>query len=197
MQTDQIINNFYDSAIVDDFSRDYLFRVESIVIDGLRGPALILSPDDLLYARTAKLPGRTIVNHQVKYAGQTFNVPGSVEYPGSENYEMEFYCPERSTIRERLMNESHRTFGNVNGLAGSGRTGGSITNRFSRITLLQLDKRLDIVSQYELIGCSIRNVGEISYSIADGNGAIMTFNVGIAYHFFHRKNFNGITANNS
>jgi len=197
MQTDQVINTFYDNAIIDDFSRDYLFRVESIVIDGLRGPALILDPTDLLYARTAKLPGRTIVNHQVKYAGQTFNVPGSVEYPGSESYEMEFYCPETSTIRERLMNESHRTFGNVFGLAGSGRTGGSITNRFSKITLLQLDKRLDVVSQYELIGCSIRNVGEISYSIADGNGAIMSFNVGVAYHFFHRKNNNGVTANNS
>jgi hypothetical protein len=197
METEQVINKFYDNAIIDDFSRDYLFRVESMAIDGLRGPALVLTPDDMLYARTAKLPGRQIVNHTVKYAGQTFNVPGSVEYPGSENYEMEFYCPETSTIRERLMNESHRTFGNVFGLAGSGRTGGSITNRFSTITLLQLNKRLDTVCKYELIGCSIRNVGEIAYAIADGNGAIMTFNVGIAYHFFQRKNYNGVIANNS
>jgi len=197
MQTEQVINRFYDNAIIDDFSRDYLFRVESMTIDGLRGPALVLNPNDMLYARTAKLPGRQIVNHAVKYAGQTFNVPGSVEYPGSDNYEMEFYCPETSTIRERLMNESHRTFGNVFGLAGSGRTGGSITNRFSTIVLLQLNKRLDVVSKYELIGCSIRNVGEIAYAIADGNGAIMTFNVGIAYHFFQRTNFNGVKANNS
>ena len=179
MQTEQVINTFYDNAVISDFSRDYLFRVESMVIDGIRGPALILDPTDMLYARTGKLPGRNIVNHAVKYAGQTFNVPGAVEYPGSESYEMEFYCPETSTIRERLMNESHRTFGNVFGLAGSGRTGGSITNRFSTITLLQLDKRLDVVSQYTLIGCSIRNVGEIAYSIADGNGAVMTFNVGV------------------
>jgi hypothetical protein len=197
MQTEQVINRFYDNAIIDDFSRDYLFRVESMTIDGLRGPALVLNPNDMLYARTAKLPGRQIVNHTVKYAGQTFNVPGSVEYPGSENYEMEFYCPETSTIREKLMNESHRTFGNVFGLAGSGRTGGSITNRFSTIVLLQLNKRLDVVCKYELVGCSIRNVGEIAYAIADGNGAIMTFNVGIAYHFFQRTNFNGVKANNS
>jgi len=197
MQTNQIINTFYDDAVVSDFARDYLFRVESVTLDGLRGAAMILDPRDMLYAKTAKLPGRTIVNHPVKYAGQTFNIPGSVEYPGSDNYEMEFYCPETSDIRERLMNESHRTFGNVTGTAGSGRGGGSITNRFSTITLLQLDKRLDVVTKYELVGCSIRNVGEISYSIAEGTGAVMSFSVGIAYHFFSRTNFNGIAANNS
>ena len=120
----QTIESFFRNAVVNDFSRDYLFRIESIVLDG----GLSMGPSAMLYAKSGKLPARNIVNHAVKYAGQTFNIPGSVEFPGSEGYEIDFYCPEDSNIRELLMNESVRTFGNVLGIAGSGRNGGSIAN---------------------------------------------------------------------
>jgi hypothetical protein len=179
----QTINTFFNNAVIRDFSRDYLFRVDSINFDN----GALITPTGLLYAKTAKLPGRNIVNQQVKYAGQTFNIPGSVEYPGAENYSLEFYCPENSDIREILMNESTRTFGNIFGIAGSGQSGGSIANANSVITLLQLNKNLDALFKYRLIGCSIREVGEVSYSMAEGNGAVMSFTVGIAYHFFDRQ----------
>lgn len=180
----QTINSFFNNAVVRDFSRDILFRIESLTIDGPGG--LRLTPSDLLYAKAGKLPGRNIVNQNVSYAGQKFNIPGTVEFPGSESYEMEFYCPETSYVRELLMNESVRTFGNVFGIAGGGQNGGSIANANSRMVLLQLDKNLDPIYQYDLIGCSIRTVGEISYNIAEGNGAVVVFPVGIAYHFFER-----------
>jgi hypothetical protein len=180
---EQTINSFFNNAVIRDFSRDYLFRVDSVNFDN----GAMITPTGLLYAKTAKLPGRTIVDQTVKYAGQTFHIPGSVEFPGSENYQLEFYCPENSDIREILMNESTRTFGNIFGIAGSGQSGGSIANANSVITLLQLNKNLDAIFKYRLIGCSIREVGEVSYNIAEGNGAVMTFNVGIAYHFFDRQ----------
>lgn len=183
----QTINTFFNNAVVNDFARDFLFRVESVDFDN----GVSLSPTDLLYAKTAKLPARTIVNQEVKYAGQTFNIPGSVTFPGSESYEIEMYCPETSSVRELLMNESTRTFGNVFGIAGSGQAGGSIANANSIMTLLQLDKNLDVIYKYRLIGCSIRNVGEVSYSMAEGNGAVMSFTVGIAYHFFDRTSMGG------
>lgn len=191
----QTIESFFRNAVVNDFSRDYLFRIESIVLDG----GLSMGPSAMLYAKSGKLPARNIVNHAVKYAGQTFNIPGSVEFPGSESYEIDFYCPEDSTIRELLMNESVRTFGNVLGIAGSGRNGGSIANQDSRITLLQLDKNLDPTYQYDLVGCSIRSVGDLSYGFAEGTGAVMSFNVGIAYHFFTRglKGVGGVIPDNS
>jgi hypothetical protein len=94
------------------------------------------------------------------------------------------YCPENSSIRELLMNESTRTFGNVFGVAGSGQNGGSIANANSIITLLQLNKNLDAIYQYRLIGCSIRSVGEVAYEIAEGVGAVKSFTLGVAYHFF-------------
>ena len=191
----QTIESFFRNAIVNDFSRDYLFRIESLVLDG----GLNMGPSAMLYAKSGKLPARNIVNHTVKYAGQTFNIPGSVEFPGSESYEIDFYCPEDSTIRELLMNESVRTFGNVLGIAGSGRDGGSIANQDSRITLLQLDKNLDPTYQYDLVGCSIRSVGDLSYGFAEGTGAVMSFTVGIAYHFFTRglKGIGGVVPDNS
>lgn len=179
---DLTINSFFRNAVIDDFSRDYLFRITRISFDD----GEMLDHTDLLFAKTGKLPARTIVNHQVKYAGQTFNVPGSVEFPGSESYQMDFYCPETSSIRERLMNESVRTFNNFYGIAGSGQGGGSIASDNSTIELIQFNKNLDALYRYELVGCSIREVGEVAYNIAEGNGAVMSFNVGVAYHFFRR-----------
>ena len=143
----QTINSFFNNAVIRDFSRDFLFRVDSIKFDN----GALITPTGLLYAKTATLPGRTIVNQQVKYAGQTFNIPGSVEFPGSEAYKLTFYCPENSDIREILMNESTRTFGNIFGIAGSGQNGGSIANANSVITLLQLNKNLDALFKYRLI----------------------------------------------
>ena len=180
---EQTINSFFNNAVIRDFSRDYLFRVDSINFDN----GALITPTGMLYAKTAKLPGRNIVNQQVKYAGQTFNIPGSVEFPGAENYSLDFYCPENSDVREILMNESTRTFGNIFGIAGSGQNGGSIANANSVITLLQLNKNLDAIFKYRLIGCSIREVGEVAYNMAEGNGAVMSFTVGIAYHFFDRQ----------
>lgn len=176
------INSFFRNAVIEDFSRDYLFRILRISFDN----GELLDDTDLLFAKTGKLPARQIVNHQVKYAGQTFNVPGSVEFPGSEGYTMDFYCPETSSIRERLMNESVRTFNNFYGIAGSGAGGGSIASADSTIELIQFNKNLDALYKYELVGCSIREVGEVAYNIAEGNGAVMSFNVSIAYHFFRR-----------
>jgi hypothetical protein len=179
-----LIHDFFDKAVVNDFARDYLFRVTALKFDGLNGADLALN--ELLYAKTAKLPARQIVNHPVKYSGQTFNVPGSVEYPGSESYQLEFYCPEYSTVREKLMNESVRTFSSYDGVAGSGQAGGSIANRNSYIELITFNKNYDEIYKYRLLGCSIREVGEVAYNIADGNGAVMSFTATIAYHLFTR-----------
>ena len=186
----QTINSFFTRAVQRDFSRDYLFRIESITFDGPQGA--VLTPSDLLYAKTGKLPSRNITNQTVAYAGQKFNIPGASEFPGSEGYEIDFYCPEDSNIRERLMNESTRTFGNIFGLAGSGSDGGSIANANSRIILIQLNKALDPIYQYDLIGCTIRNVGELSYTIAEGTGAVVSFPVTIAYHYFVRTQHEGV-----
>jgi hypothetical protein len=194
-----LIHNFFDRAIENEFARDYLFRVTEITFDGAsRGSELplTLGPESLIYAKTAKLPARTIVNHNVRYSGQNFNVPGSVEYPGSDSYTIQFYCPEYLGLRERFMNESVRTFNSFDGVAGSGQGGGSIANRRSLIKLKTFNKNYDQLYTYTLLGCSIREVGELEYNIAEGNGAVLSFNVNIAYHMFKRELERGDTGVN-
>jgi hypothetical protein len=186
------INNFLINAVEQDFSRDFLFRIISVNIDGVGDDRLQLGRDDLVFAKTGKLPGRVVGNTEVKYAGQTFNMPAAVSFPGADGYEIEFYCPESSYLREKLMNESTRTFGNQFGLAGTGSDGlGTIANRNSYILLNQLNKKLDPIYQYKLIGCSIRSVGDLAYQTAEGSGAVVSFTASIAYHFFERRRLGG------
>jgi hypothetical protein len=54
----------------------------------------------------------------------------------------------------------------------------------STIDLIQLDTNFERVNQYQLVGVSIRTVGDISYLMSDGIGNVMTFQVTLAYHYW-------------
>ena len=84
---------FYETAKAKEFARDFQFRVVSL------GP---LTEDDLVYLRTAVLPGKSITNHQVPFMGLNFNVPGSVTYDGSEAWSVTFLADEAMNIRSKL-----------------------------------------------------------------------------------------------
>jgi hypothetical protein len=184
--TEQIIEKFFQQAVSNDFTRDYHFRLQELQFGG---NPIVFGADQLVYAKAGKLPARSIVNQTVKYAGQTFNLPGSVEFTGSENYEMEFYCSESSNIRDLFLDESRRTFDAFTGQAGFSNNGtgyplGTIAGPTSYMMVTQLDKRLNPVRAFKLVGVSIRNVGDVAFEIAEGTGAIKTFAVSVAYHFF-------------
>ena len=53
------------------------------------------------------------------------------------------------------------------------------------INLSVLDKDLNTVKDVQLVGASIRDIGDISYQIADGTGEVVTFPVTFAYHFYN------------
>ena len=175
--TRQTIANFFQNAVQREFSRDILFRIININFDG----GASLTEDDMIYARSAELPGRDIVNVAAPYMGLQFNIPGVVQYPGSENYSVEFYVDAESSIREIFEQESRRVFDEATSTGEYG-----TPNANSTITLVQLDKALDPITEYKLIGASIRNVGPISYQMAEGTGQIALFTVGMSYHFFEK-----------
>ena len=54
----------------------------------------------------------------------------------------------------------------------------------SIINLVQIDKQLNDVRNIELVGASIRNIGDIEYTIAEGTGAVLNFDATFAYHFY-------------
>lgn len=176
--TNQTIRNFFQVAAQREFSRDFLFRVLSINYAG----GATFNESELVYVRTAELPGRNIGNVDVKYMGMSFNLPGGVTYPNSAAYSLEFYCDAKSTIREKFIGESRRTFDDATSTGAY-----DIPTTGSTIRLMQLDKNLDPVTIYRLVGCSIRDVGNISYDIADGTGNYKTFSVTTAYHYFEEE----------
>lgn len=172
----QTIQTFFQEAIQRDFSRDFLFRVQNVNF----GPGgSVLTDSDLVYARTASLPERTIGDIGVKYRGLEFHVPGSVTYGSANGFTLDFYCDADIRLREILLAESRRVF-NDQTTTGDYRIAGPGAS----ITLQQINKALQPVMEFKLIGCSIRNVGPVQYDMAGGSGQIATFQTTMAYHYF-------------
>jgi len=170
------IQTYFQQALRKQFARDFLFRVKQI---NIAGGISFDGETDLVYARSAKLPGRDIVNHVVNYSGQAFNVPGKSEYPGSAGYSIEFYHDENIDLRKKFEKASRAVFDNVTTTGEYQMPGPSDV-----ITLTTLDRSLKETSTIRLIGASIRQVGEVTHNIADGTGTILNFPVTFAYHYY-------------
>jgi hypothetical protein len=176
--TTQTIQGFYTQAQARDFARNNLFRVLNINFGG--GTEVTFDENDLVYATTAELPGKTIGNVAVPYMGLNFNVPGTVTYDNSEGYTLTFRSDESHNLREKFLQVQADTFDDAD----------STGNYFmptadAVIDLVLLDKQLERVAQYQLVGCSIRNVGNQSYN-ATGTGDVVEFTTTIAYHYFRK-----------
>ena len=168
------ITDFMQSAVTRQFARDFLFRVEQIDIEGA-----FFGDEELIYAKSAVLPGRNIENKTVNYAGQQFNVPGKSSYPGSESYTIEFYHDESVDLRRAFEYASRRVFDNESNEGDIMMPGDE-----AKITLKVLDRKLNETETITLIGASIRDIGPITYNIADGTGDVLTFPVTFAYHYY-------------
>lgn len=177
MAVNQNIQNFYRAAAERDFSRDFLFRVTQMQLQGV--PAL--TDNQLVYAKTASLPGRNISNVAVPYMGLNINVPGGVTYPGSEGYSITFYLDANSDLRNYFEAASRSLFNEAN---STGEYGTPDDDFY--IQLAQLDKDLETIAEYKLIGASLRNINEISYSMAAGTGETVEITATIAYHYYNK-----------
>lgn len=178
MPVNQTIQNFYRAAADRDFSRDFLFRVTQMQLQGV--PAL--TENDLVYVKTAALPGRSITNVAVPYMGLALNIPGTVTYPGSDGYALNFYLDADSELRNYFEGASRSLFDDLN---STGEYGTPDDDFF--IQLAQLDKELEPIAQYKLVGASLRNIDNIGYNISDGTGATVEVNATIAYHYYTKE----------
>ena len=178
MPVNQNIQNFYRTAADKDFSRDFLFRVTQMQLQGV--PAL--GDNDLVYVKTASLPGRNITNVPVPYMGLQLNIPGAATYPGSDAYALNFYLDADSELRNYFEGASRSVFDDLN---STGEYGTPDDDFF--IQLAQLDKELEPVAQYKLVGASIRNIDNIAYNISDGTGATVEINSTVSYHYYTKE----------
>lgn len=178
MPVNQNIQNFYRAAADKDFSRDFLFRVTQMQLQGV--PAL--EEGDLIYVKTASLPGRNIGNVTVPYMGLQLNVPGAATYPGSDAYALSFYLDAESSLRNYFETASRSLFDDQ---SSTGEYGTPDDDFF--IQLAQLDKELEPVSEYKLVGASLRSVSDIGYNIAEGTGATVQIDATVSYHFYTKE----------
>ena len=103
------IQNFFTKAAENQFSRDFLFRVRNI---SLTGGIDFVGDNDLVYAKTAALPGRDIDDKVVSYFGQEFHVPGRSTYPTAGGYTISFYHDEDCLLRTKFEAASRIVFNN-------------------------------------------------------------------------------------
>jgi uncharacterized protein YdeI (BOF family) len=82
-------------------------------------------------------------------------------------------------MRTKFEAASRIVFNNETSLGQYGMPGNE-----SVINLVQIDKELREVRNVQLVGASIRDIGDIGYEIATGSGEITTFTVSFAYHFY-------------
>jgi len=178
MPVNQNIQNFYRIAADKDFSRDFLFRVTQMQLQGV--PAL--DEGDLIYVKTASLPGRNIGNIAVPYMGLQLNVPGAATYPGSDAYALSFYLDAESSLRNYFEQASRSLFDDQ---TSTGEYGTPDDDFF--IQLAQLDKELEPVAEYKLVGASLRAVNNVAYDIAGGTGATVQIDATVSYHFYTKE----------
>lgn len=172
----QTISDFYRVAQSRDFSRDFQFRILSIQPGDTSD--VLITEDDLVYARSGSVPGRTIQQQTVPYMGLDFRLPGAAQYSGS--YSMTFYCDQQASLRRLFEKWSFDTFDDEN---SSGNY--FMPRATSTVDLVQLNPQLDRVAQYQLVGCYPSEVGEIAYNM-QGTGAPAEFNVTLSYHYWKR-----------
>lgn len=173
----QTIQDFYTQAQAKDFARNNLFRVLNI---DFGGSGVNIGEEDLVYVTTANLPGKTITDVSVPYMGLEFHVPGTVKYENSAGYSLTFRADESYNLYDKFQQVMNDTFNDENS------TGNYFTpGADSVIDLVQLDKELNRISQYQLVGCSIRSIGELAYDMT-ADGTVQTFTVTIAYHYYRK-----------
>lgn len=173
------IQDFYNVAILNDFSRLHQFRLISWFWNG----ASVIGDDDLhLYLETASLPSREITNVPVPFMGLNFNVPGLATYGGSSNYPVVFRSDSSYWLRRMIERATRLTFDDQTSVGDYNTPGYD-----SRMVIGLLDKVASAapVEYYTLVGTQLINTGTIEYNLGD-TGQVARVNGSLTYHYWHR-----------
>jgi hypothetical protein len=179
------INTFFNIAGQKQFARDFFLRVKQIQLPGLS----LDGEDELVFAKTAALPGRNIENKIVNYSGQQFNLNGKSTYPNSESYSIEFYHDQSLDLRTKLERASRNAFNNETTTGQMCMPG---PESYMILDLLGVPcgqgnaggQGMQVIKQVKFVGVSIRDIGEVAYQIADGTGEVLTISTTFSYHWY-------------
>lgn len=172
----QDLRRYFQTVQERDFLRDHQFRVSSLMY---RGQAM-LTEKELVYIKSASLPGRSVNSVAVPFMGLNFKVPGTAQY--TDQYQLTFYCDSPGIIRNIweafsfAVFDDRKSFGNYNVQAND------------VLSFYQYDQRgvEAVTNEYTLIGIFPTNIGDIDHA-PTGNGDTRQLSVTLAYQFW-RKN---------
>lgn len=167
------IENFYEAAQKRDFARKFQFRV--ISLGGNR-----FDDDELLYITTTTLPAREINNVPTPFMGLEFNVPGSVKYPNSSGWAVNFRLPQNLSIRRKLEDWVKKTFDDETSTGDYNTPNKNVENQ-AIITLI--DKKGNPLRTYTLYGVYCKTFGELTLDITTA-GDILEQTATLAYQYW-------------
>jgi hypothetical protein len=173
------ITDFYNSAVAYDFARQFQFSLIQL------GTQNFLQDSQLVYVETASLPGKQINPVTVPYMGLTFNVPGTVSYPGSANYAVTFRCDANYSIRSKLEEAIRIIFDDSNS-TGDYNTPGPT----SIMTLGLYNKQREIIRYYDMMGVWCQSLQDAAYDIKD-TGQVVSINAVISYQYWRSRGTSG------
>jgi len=169
----QGIENFYDTAIVNDFARQNLFRVLSL-------GGTNFTQQELLYVTSTTLPGRAITNVPVPFMGLTFNVPGTANYPNSGGWQITFRVPSNLSVRRKFEDWSRYIFDDA---ATSGAYNIPGKDPQSQIVMVLLDKAGNPLREYTLFGAYCQSVGDLTVNLTTA-GEVLEQQATMAYQYW-------------
>lgn len=169
----QGIENFYDTAIANDFARQNLFRV--IALGGTR-----FTTNELLYITSTTLPGRAITNVQVPFMGLTFNVPGTANYPNSGAWQVTFRVPQSLSIRRKFEDWTNQVFNDANSTGAYNIPSKDASNQ---VILVLIDKEGTPLRTYTLFGVYCQSIGDLTVNVTS-SGEILEQQATLAYQYW-------------
>lgn len=174
------IQEFYATAARRDFARLFQFRLAAF-------GNIIFGQSNYAYVESASLPGRSITNVPVPYMGLSFNLPGTVTYPGSTGYQVTFRCDANYDIRAALEAATFSTFDEATSTGNYGLPGDQ-----SVLQLELLDKQLNPVRYYTMYGVYVQSLADTAYTVTD-TGTVATIQATLAYQFWRGGKIKGIS----
>lgn len=169
----QGIENFYDSAIANDFARQNLFRV--VALGGTR-----FTTNELLYITSTTLPGRAITNVTVPFMGLVFNVPGTATYPNSGNWGVTFRVPSNLSVRRKFEDWTKQVFDDANSTGAYNIPSKESSNQ---VILSLIDKQGNPIRTYTLFGVYCQSVGDLTVNLTSA-GEILEQQATLAYQYW-------------
>jgi hypothetical protein len=170
------IQEFYTAAASRDFARLFQFRLTTFA-------NILFNPEDYAYVESASLPGRSITNVPVPYMGLSFNLPGTVTYPGSTGYQVTFRCDANYDLRAALEAATFNTFDEATSTGQYGLPGGASIIQLELLNKGGADGVIKPVRVYTLYGAYVQSLADTAYTVTD-TGTVATIQATLAYQFW-------------